>query len=147
MDFFDGYTINTISLLCVEDIILALTWALEIGGLPQLIERVHANYEPVARWCATTDKVRRLVRDEKNQSKNVVCLQVLDKNQEAGDCVAVGWETLQKIADFLHENNVAVDILNHRKSVPALRLWLGPTIEASDVVRLLPWIEHGIDAV
>jgi phosphoserine aminotransferase len=146
MDFFNGYTPNTVSLLGIEDILSALTWSEKIGGREQLIKRTRANYEIVARWVARTESVRFLVQDESIRSKNVACLQVLTRNgawdnrEDLAD-----WAKLQNIADFLRENTVAEDILNHKKSVPALRIWLGPTIEPDDIQKLLPWIERGIE--
>jgi phosphoserine aminotransferase len=135
MSFFDGYCINTISLLTVEDANTNLTWAKEIGGLCALVDRVNENYEAVK--CAISELKMNwldfLVKNESIRAKNISCLKI--------NCCDE-WELYQKISNFLFENDVAVDILNHKKSKPALRIWCGPTVDVNDIQALMPWLNE-----
>jgi len=130
-DIFQGATINTPSMVCVEDYLDALNWAESIGGLPALIDRSLANLKVVADWVDATPWVDFLAKDPATLSSTSVCL-TLDAPPEA----------VKKITAFLEAENVAYDIGSYRDAPPGLRIWCGATVEADDLRALLPWIEH-----
>ncbi|MDR2464413.1 MAG: hypothetical protein LBD36_02255 [Holosporales bacterium] len=136
--FFHGYTINTISLLVVYDMISCLNWAESIGGLQELIRRKEHNYDIIKKWASAVSWINFLVENEKIRSKNTVCLTVMDA--ATGCCV--DWTFLKKMTAFLEENDIAYGLLNHPHSRPSLRIWTGPVIDGLDLERLLPWIER-----
>lgn len=135
--FFKGHTLNTISLLTLEDMIFSLEWARDRGGLDRLIHRVHNNYNIVENWVSKIPWIDFLVKDRAIRAQHSVCF-VLQNPQTKKQAE---WPFLQKMALFLEENRIAVDILNHKQSVPSLRIWLGPVVEEVDIQYLLPWIE------
>jgi phosphoserine aminotransferase len=123
---FKGETINTPSMLCVEDQIDALKWAERIGGLPALIRRSEANLAAIAAWVERTPWVSFLAEDKATRSCTSVCLSC-DKPKE--------------IAALLAAEGVAYDIGAHRDAPPGLRIWAGATVETSDIEALLPWLD------
>ena len=127
---FAGETINTPSMLCVEDWIAALNWALEIGGLEALTARSDANAAVLAAWIERTDWARHLARVPNTRSNTSVCI-----------TVDGGPEVPKRMAELLAEEGVAFDIAAHRDSPPGLRIWCGATVETEDVVRLVPWLD------
>jgi len=131
-EIFEGMTINTPSLLCIEDCIDALTWCVSLGGLPALIARSEANLKAVETWVLETPWIEFLARDPRIRSSTSICLRF----SEAPD----DWELPKAIAALLEEEGVAFDILGHIRSVPSLRLWGGPMVETSDIQALLSWI-------
>lgn len=131
-DLFEGITINTPSFLCIEDYIDALSWGISCGGLSALIARSQTNLKVVEAWVSETTWIEFLAQDPHTRSPTSICLRF----KEAPD----DWALPMAIADLLEKEGVAFDILGHSYSVPSLRLWGGPTIEASDLQALLPWI-------
>lgn len=141
--FWQGYTINTVSLAVVEDMSRALSWATSQGGLAGLLEKVRTHDDLVTRWVSQTEGFSFLVGQSAARAKQVACIVVEDpKTHQRAD-----WTFLQKMARLLEEQGVAWDILNHRQSVPCLRLWLGPTVETEDVEALLPWLSWARERV
>jgi phosphoserine aminotransferase len=137
---FEGETINTPSMLCVEDYLDTLKWAKSIGGLPALIARADANARVVADWVAKTPWVDFLARDPKTRSNTSVCLKVVDPAVTALPTDQQG--TFAKaMAAALEKEGVAYDIAYYRDAPPGLRIWCGATIEASDVEALMPWLD------
>lgn len=132
-DIFDGMTINTPSLLCVEDCIDALLWCKSIGGLPALISRSKANLQAVEEWVNITPWIDFLARDPVLRSSTALCL-YFDEDP-------LSWDLPKAVTDLLEKEGVAYDILGHVRSAPSLRLWGGPTVEASSLKALFPWIE------
>jgi phosphoserine aminotransferase len=137
---FRGETINTPSLLCVEDQIDALRWAESIGGLTALIARADANLAVLAEWVEGTDWVEFLAEDPATRSSTSVCLKIVDPwftglDQAARDQAAKG------IASLLAKEGVAYDIAHYREAPPGLRVWCGATIETADVTALTPWLD------
>ncbi|NCP12330.1 MAG: phosphoserine transaminase [Sphingomonadales bacterium] len=131
---FDGATINTPSMLAVEDYIAALEWAESIGGLPEMIARADRNAGIVFDWIEATPWARNMVADPACRTNTGVCIE-LD-----------GDDTLPKaIAALLERHEVAYDINNHRDAPPSLRIWCGGTVDAEDIEALLPWIEWAFD--
>ena len=128
---FKGATINTPSLLAVEDCIDSLKWAESVGGLDGLIARSQANFTAIERWVAATDWVRFLAKEPATRSCTSICLEL------PGD----GAEIPALIARRLEEEGVAYDIDGYRDAPPSLRIWGGATVETADIEALLPWLE------
>jgi phosphoserine aminotransferase len=128
---FKGETINTPSMLCVEDALDGLRWAERIGGLPALIRRSEANLEAVARWVEGTSWVEFLARDPATRSSTSICLTL------PGADPAIP----KRIASLLEAEAVAYDIGAYRDAPPGLRIWGGATVETSDIEALLPWLD------
>ncbi|TGE01198.1 phosphoserine transaminase [Methylobacterium nonmethylotrophicum] len=137
---FQGETINTPSMLAVEDYIDALRWAESLGGLPALRARADRNAGVIAAWAARTPWIANLAEDPKTASNTSVCLVVSDpdvvgRGPEAVAAVAKG------IATTLEREGVAHDIGAYRDAPPGLRIWCGATVEASDLEALTPWLD------
>lgn len=131
-DIFEGLTINTPSMLCVEDCIDALSWCQSVGGLTTLVARSAANLQAVEEWVAQTPWVDFVVKDPPLRSSSSICLS-FSANPE-------NWEIPGAVAKSLTQEGVAYDILGHAHSAPMLRLWGGPMVETADIKALLPWI-------
>lgn len=140
-DMFQGATINTPSLLCVEDYLQALYWAQSIGGLPNLIQRCQANAQTIARWVARTPWLGYLAKNPHTTSPTSICLEILDLSSHQPIPEKPQRLLIQAMENQLAQEGVAFDIRNHRNSAPSLRLWAGPTIESTNLERLFPWIE------
>ena len=128
---FRGATINTPSMLAVEDCLDSLRWAKAIGGLPSLIERSKANFRAVESWVDRTDWVRFLPKEPATRSCTSICLELPDDVAEAP----------ARIAQRLENEGVAYDIDGYRDAPPGLRIWGGATVETSDIEALLPWLD------
>jgi phosphoserine aminotransferase len=137
---FEGSTINTPSMLCVEDAVDALRWAESIGGLPGLIARSESNLAAVARWAEASTWADFLARDPATRSCTSMCLKLIDPwadGREEKDVAAV----VKSLARRLDDEGVARDIGSYRDAPPGLRIWGGATVETSDVEALLPWLD------
>ncbi len=139
-EIFEGSTINTPSMLCVEDYLDALRWAAGLGGLDALIARAEANLAAVAAWAARTPWVEFLAEDPATRSNTSVCLKVVDPRVTALAPAAQA-DLAQRIAALLETEGVAFDIGGYRDAPPGLRIWCGATVETSDVEALLPWLD------
>jgi len=139
-DIFEGATINTPSMLCVEDAIDALKWAAQIGGLAEMQRRADANLAVLAEWVAKTDWVDFLAADPATRSNTSVCLKVVDKRVTAlaDDAQA---DFAKKLAAVLEKEGVALDIGGYRDAPAGLRIWCGATVETSDLEALTPWLD------
>jgi phosphoserine aminotransferase len=133
---FRGETINTPSMLAVEDWLFALGWAEGVGGLPALIARADANATALSRWVETTDWIEHLAADPASRSNTSVCLQFTDRSD--GDANA---KRAKAIAKLLDAENVAYDIGSYRDAPPGLRIWCGATVDTADVEALGPWLD------
>lgn len=137
---FKGETINTPSMLCIEDYLGALEWARGLGGLEALIARADANAGIVARWIEATPWVENLARLPETRSNTGPCLKIVDPTVAA--LPVEGQASFAKrMAAILDEEDVARDIGAHRDAPPGLRIWTGATIEASNVEALTPWLD------
>jgi phosphoserine aminotransferase len=137
---FEGDTINTPSMLCVEDYLDALQWGKSVGGLKGLIARADANLKVIAEWVARTRWVAFLAKDPATRSNTSVCLQIVDPAVAA--LSPDGQATFAKsMAAALEKEGVAFDIAYYRDAPPGLRIWCGATVEASDVEALMPWLD------
>jgi phosphoserine aminotransferase len=128
---FEGSTINTPSMLCVEDYLDALRWAEEAGGVEALHRRADRNLEAVARWIEATSWADFLARDPATRSNTSVCLTMTDP----------AFTGAQQMAKLLEQEGVAYDLGSYRDAPPGLRIWCGATVETEDVEALLPWLD------
>jgi len=137
---FVGETINTPSMLCVEDYLDTLQWAKSIGGLKALQARADANAKTIADWVARTPWIDFLTRDPALRSNTSVCLKVVDPavSRLAVDAQA---EFVKGVAATLEKEGVAFDINAYRDAPPGLRIWCGSTVERSDVEALTLWLD------
>jgi len=137
---FQEETINTPSMLAVEDAIDGLKWAEGIGGLAGLRRRSEANLAAITAWVAKTKWIEFLVADPKIRSSTSVCLKVTDPwfLALAPDAQRA---QIKRIEALLDAEGVAYDIAGHRDAPPGLRIWCGSTVETSDVEALLPWLD------
>ena len=137
---FEGETVNTPSMLCVEDYLDTLMWAKSLGGLKALIARADANAKVIAEWVARTPWIDFLSKDPATRSNTSVCLKVVDPavTALAPEAQAAFVKTL---AAALEKENVAYDIDAYRDAPPGLRVWCGSTVEASDVEALTQWLD------
>lgn len=137
---FQGETINTPSLLAVEDALDGLAWAEGIGGLPGLIARTEANFAAVARWVEATAWVDFLAALPATRSTTSICLSIVDPwftALPADEQAAVA----KQIAGLLEGEGVALDIGSYRDAPPGFRIWGGATVETADIEALLPWLD------
>ena len=141
---FRGSTINTPSMLCVEDAIDSLKWAEEIGGLPTLIERSRANLSAVDAWVGATPWVEFLASVPATRSSTSICLTLTDTGSLTGDAAGAA---PKEIAGMLDKEGVAFDIGGHRDAPPGLRIWGGATVDPVDTSLLMPWIEWAWEEV
>jgi phosphoserine aminotransferase len=139
-EIFEGGTINTPSMLCVEDCLDGLRWAQSLGGLPALIERCEANFSTIARWVECTSWIGYLAKEPHTVSPISVCLEILDDSEQPLP-EAPHRAIIQSIEKLLSNEGVAYDIRNHRYSPPSLRIWAGPTMEPDDLEALFPWLK------
>ena len=137
---FEGSTINTPSMLCVEDHLDALAWARDVGGLRGLIDRSEGNLAAIADWVAKTAWVDFLAEEPAQRSCTSVCLKVVDPWFAALDDKAQA-DAAKAIASLLEAEGVALDINGYRDAPAGLRIWTGATIERTDVTALLPWLD------
>jgi phosphoserine aminotransferase len=143
---FEGETINTPSMLCVEDYIDALTWAKSIGGLPTLHARVEANAQVLTDWVARTPWIDFLAKDPATRSNTGVCFSIVDRDFAAGSKQSQA-AFVKSFVDLLDREGVAYDIGAYRDAPPGLRVWCGATIETADVAALTPWLDWAFQAV
>jgi len=139
-EIFEAATINTPSMLAVEDAVDGLRWAEEIGGLPALIRRSEANLDAVTRWLKAAHWIDFLARDPATRSCTSICLQITDPwftQQAPAERAAAA----KKIGSLLDAEAVAYDIGSYKDAPPGLRVWGGATVDVSDVEALLPWID------
>ncbi len=139
-DLFEGATINTPSMLAVEDQLDALAWATRIGGLPALIERSQANLHVVRHWVEQSTWAAFLTPDISQQSSTSICLKVIDPIF-GGLSETAQRAFVKSMTALLEQHNVAFDIAAYRDAPPGLRLWGGATIESSDLEKLTPWLD------
>jgi len=141
---FTGETINTPSMLCVEDYIDALLWAKEIGGLKALIGRADANAKVIHDFVAANGWIANLAAKAETQSNTSVCLKIVDKDIAALD--EDGQANFAKgLVALLEKEGVAYDVGHYRDAPSGLRIWAGATIEAADMQKLMPWLSWAFE--
>jgi phosphoserine aminotransferase len=137
---FKGDTINTPSMLAVEDAIDGLRWAESVGGVDGLIKRSEANLSAIARWVGHTPWFDFLAEKPETRSCTSICLKIVDPWFTAQSEEAQA-EVAKKLASSLESEKVAFDIASYRAAPPGLRIWGGATVEGSDIGALLPWLD------
>jgi phosphoserine aminotransferase len=137
---FEGETINTPSMLCVEDYLDTLGWAKSIGGLDGLMGRANANTKAIADWVAATPWVDFLAKQPAIRSNTSVCLKIVDPAVAALTADAQS-AFIKGLVAALEKENVAYDIDAYRDAPPGLRIWCGATVETSDVEALTHWLD------
>ena len=137
---FKGDTINTPSLLCVEDAIDGLRWAEAIGGLPELLRRSRANYAAIANWVEAREWIDFLPERSEIRSNTSICLKIIDE-WYAGLPVEEQRAKVKQMVGALETEGVARDINGYRDAPPGLRIWGGSTVETADIEALLPWLD------
>jgi phosphoserine aminotransferase len=137
---FEGETINTPSMLALEDYLDALRWVESLGGVEALYKRSDANLAVLARWVERTAWVEFLAADPKLRSNTSVTFSIVDprvtKLDEKGQ-----QEFVKKLTGLLEKENAAYDIGSYKAAPPGLRIWCGATVEASDLEILAPWLD------
>ena len=143
---FSGASINTVSMLCVEDALAGLNWAESIGGLDGLIQRSNNNLQAVADWVAQTDWIDFLAEDPETRSNTSICLKitadwytVLSPEEQA--------QKAKSLVHLLDQEGVAYDIGSYRDAPPGIRIWGGATVETDSILALLPWIEWAFSEI
>ena len=141
---FTGATINTPSMLCVEDYLDALNWAESVGGLQGMIKRSEANLAVLKAWVEKSDNVAFLAKDPATVSNTSVCLNItapwfaaLSEDDQAA--------AAKKVVALLDEEDAAYDIGAYRDAPAGLRIWAGSTIETADLEKLVPWVEWALE--
>jgi phosphoserine aminotransferase len=137
---FKGDTINTPSMLCVEDALDGLLWAESIGGLPGLIRRSEANLATIARWVEQSSWAAFLAEKPETRSCTSICLKIVD-DWFTGLSPDKQAESAKKLAKLLEKQEVAFDIASYRAAPPGIRIWGGATVETADIEALLPWLD------
>ncbi len=137
---FEGATINTPSMLCVEDYLDALDWAETLGGLEALHARADENAMVLDEWVRRTDWIDQLVTDPTIRSNTSVCLRIVDPVFAAQD-EAAQRAFVKRMTGLLEDEGVAFDIAGYRDAPPGLRIWCGATVEADDIAALGPWLD------
>jgi phosphoserine aminotransferase len=137
---FVGETINTPSMLAVEDYLVALDWARSVGGLKGLIARAEANAKVIWDFCAAKPWIANLAEDDATRSNTSVCLKFTD------DRITDGAAFAKAVAKRLEKTGVALDVGAYRDAPAGLRVWCGGTVETADVAALMPWLEWAFEA-
>ena len=143
---FKGETINTPSMLCVEDAIDALNWIQSIGGSKGSIDKSQSNLQVVKTWVETKDWIDFLAKDSSTLSSTSICLKITDP-WFLGLSVDQQQLKIKEINSLLDKEQVAFDINAYRTAPPGFRIWGGATVESSDIETLLPWIEWGYQSI
>ena len=134
-DIFTGATINTPSMLCVEDYLFALDWAVSVGGLKGLIARAQANAQAIWDFCDVHDWIDNLAVDSKTRSVTSVCLKFTDSSIKDPSAFA------KAVAKRLEMERAAFDVGSYRDAPAGLRIWCGATVETINIKTMLPWLE------
>jgi phosphoserine aminotransferase len=137
---FRGETINTPSMLCIEDALDSLKWAESVGGLDGCVARAEGNFAVVADWVAKTPWVEFLAEDPPTRSCTSPCIMITDPWFQSLD-PETRFTTNRRMLARLDKEGVGYDLATHRASPPGIRIWIGATVEKSDVEALLPWLD------
>ncbi|WP_341531110.1 phosphoserine transaminase [Nostoc sp. UHCC 0302] len=143
---FKGDTINTPSMLCVEDALDGLIWAESIGGLPGLIGRSEANLSAIAKWVEQSNWAGFLAQQPETRSCTSICLQIVD-SWFTSLTLEEQAKFAKKLAKILEKQQVAYDIASYRAAPPGLRIWGGATVDTADIEALLPWLDWAYSTI
>ena len=143
---FEGATINTPSMLCVEDALDSLRWAERLGGLPALIAHAERNLAAVAAWVAARPWIDFLAETPEIRSPTSICLKIVDPwflgLDEAGQRAAI-----KRLVGSIEEAGAGYDLAGHREAPPGLRVWGGATVAGADIEALLPWLDWAFEEI
>ena len=143
---FEGSTINTPSMICVEDAIDGLKWAKSIGGLSKLIERSNSNLKVLEDWAAKSDWIDFLVEDKSIRSNTSICLKIVDKRYQSLSKEEQGAKA-KELVSLMAKEGIAYDIGSYRDAPPGLRIWGGATVESKDMEALTQWLDWGFSQI
>ena len=143
-EIFEGATINTPSMLCVEDYLDALRWASSVGGLAEMQRRADSNLAVLEAWVARTPWIAFLAEDKAIRSNTSVCLKVVDP-RVTGLSDEAQADFAKKLAAALEKESAALDAAGYRDAPPGLRIWCGATVDASDLEALTPWLDWAFE--
>ncbi len=143
---FAGSTINTPSMLCVEDALDGLRWAEGQGGTEGLLRRTQENFQVIDDWVSRTEWVGFLAKQEATRSPTSICLSIIDP-RVTKKRVEEQAELIKRLVSLLAEEEVAYDIAGYRDAPPGLRIWGGATVESADLEALVPWLDWGFKEV
>jgi phosphoserine aminotransferase len=135
---FRGATINTPSMLCVEDALFSLKWMEKAGGVPEMLRRSQASLAAMSAWVDATPWVEFLAKDPATRSCTSIIVSIAAASGLSGDALAAA---PKQISGMLEAEKVAYDINNHRAAPPGLRIWGGATVEPDEIKALLPWLD------
>ncbi|MEC7907074.1 MAG: phosphoserine transaminase [Verrucomicrobiota bacterium] len=143
---FEGATINTVSMICVEDALDGLLWAESIGGLDSLIDRSNKNLSAVENWVGDRDWVDFLASDPAERSNTSICLRITDPWYNSLSREEQQKKAKQLVA-LIENEGVAFDFGSYRDAPPGIRIWGGATVDSQDTQALLPWIDWAYQAI
>ena len=143
---FEGSTINTPSMLCVEDALDALNWANDLGGLEALINRSYESFEYINKWITNTDWIDFLSNDPLTRSNTSITFKIsaewfVEKDETTQRII------MKKIIELLDKENIAYDINGYPKAPPSFRVWGGATVDPNNIKKLLPWIDWAYNKI
>jgi len=144
-DVFEGATINTVSMICVEDAVDAMEWGKAVGGLKAMQARADANFKVISDWVAKSNWAAFLAEKPETRSNTSVCLVIKDAEITALDAEKQA-AFAKAIVSRLDKAGVAYDIGAYRDAPTGLRIWVGSTVETSDVEKLVPWLDYAFAA-
>jgi len=144
MALFDGDTLNTPSMLCVADALDGIEWAEKIGGLPALVKRATDNTKVVSDWVAKTDWAEYLPVDEATRSTSANCVKIIGPRVAHMDETQLR-DFIKKVCGILERENAGFDLAGHRDAPPHIRMWTGPTVDATDIAITLQWLEWAFE--
>jgi len=139
-DIFKGATINTPSMICVEEFLDNLKWAEKIGGIKSLVKKVESNRSVVEQWISKQNTFRYLV-EEKYEARHIACFDITSEKYQKLS-TPEKWEFFKKLVAICEREKVGFDFLGHILTEPHLRIWIGPTIDSDDLEKFLPWLEY-----
>lgn len=145
-DIFTGATINTVSMLCIEDAVDGLRWAESIGGLPTLLQRSQANLDVIANWVEQTDWIDFLAEDPATRSNTSICLKIVAPWYQALPAAEQA-KKAKLLVSLLEKEEVGFDFGSYRDAPAGLRIWGGATVETSDIEALLPWLDWAFEQI
>ena len=143
---FEGATINTVSMICVEDALDGLLWAESIGGLQTLIERSNANLREVEAWVGDRDWIDFLASEPALRSNTSICLRITDPSYQGLSSDEQQSKAKQLVA-LIENEDVAYDFASYRDAPPGIRIWGGATVDSQDTAALLPWIDWAFQEI
>jgi phosphoserine aminotransferase len=145
-DIFSGTTINTPSMLCVEDVLNSLNWAESVGGINELIKISERNLEIVTNWIEKSETFKFLAKDPETVSCTSICIMPKDKWFTSLDDDAKV-KFMKEVCSEIEKNEAGYDLNSYKTAPPGIRIWGGSTVENENVEKVLPWIDWAYNSV